>query len=328
MNNFQVDSIQSFGFSIGMARDNMSTIDRGMFDDVFPAMQIISKDTDTSQRQNKKPAKKSTTKRPAAKKTTVPKQKIPSSSSLKKRSSKPRRALPETKTYIEESEPKDSDVISGRGGRSNRHPGNKACWLVMLSHREAYRHCTTDEEKKKIAQGVVDFVSLQNGRYVQLDAERERWFVLPNGVALEKAKQGLRDKHVPRWVTGEAAGGKKKSPVKKHQASKKQQAETPSCENKPEEAEPTEQAQEENVDEFTAAISTRFSAGFSFDGLLSLASISNSLIGVDSFCGVKSLLRSGDKSLEMSWVVEPTTQTKGDWDAMFATGISSTMAAV
>jgi hypothetical protein len=59
--------------------------------------------------------------------------------------------------------------------------------------------------------------------------------------------------------------------------------------------------------------------GASFDGLLSLASISNSLIGVDSFYGVRSLLRSGDKSLEMNWVVEPTTQTtKGDWDAMFA----------
>ena len=116
---------------------------------------------------------------------------------------RPRRVIPEEKVFIDETEPRDTDVVSGRGGRSNNHPGNRKHWLIMLQHRQIYNACgkTDDVEKNRIAQMVVDYVyNEQGGRYVQRDKETGRWFILPNKVALEKVKQGLRDKHVPDWV--------------------------------------------------------------------------------------------------------------------------------
>lgn len=116
---------------------------------------------------------------------------------------KPRRQLPEIKTYIAEKEPTDKDILGGRGGKTNNHPGNKIHWLEVLSRRQRYKSAVDDDEKTRIAQEVLDCViNKHGGRYVQQDKKEGKWYVLPNKVALDKAKQALRDKHVPKkeWV--------------------------------------------------------------------------------------------------------------------------------
>jgi hypothetical protein len=240
------------------------------------------------------------------------------------------------KTYIEESQPRDSDVVSGRGGRSNHHPGNKACWLVILSRRPPYKACETPAKKNEIAQGVVDFVHQQGGRYVQLDTDNGRWFILPDAVALEKAKQGLRDDHVPKWVTGEAAG-KKKPPATKKVATKKRS-------EVPREKGPSAAVQQEQTDQTTPALSAlptlqsfgmnqsnalSVSLSLSIDGLLSLGSTSNSFAGAGPSYGAKGLLpASVGRSVGVSWAGQSatrsaTTQSKDDWGDMFTSALSA-----
>ena len=113
----------------------------------------------------------------------------------------PRRVIPEKKDYVLETEPNLSDVVSGRGGRSNHHPGNRPYWLQILQLRDAYRECVDDSSKQQIAQTVVDFVqNTQGGRFLQLESVTERWFLLPPKVIMDKVKQALRDKYVPLWA--------------------------------------------------------------------------------------------------------------------------------
>jgi hypothetical protein len=331
MMNFQANYIPSFGYSMTMPGD-MATVDRDMFDhhmfdhmfDHLPEMQLASPALPAV----RTTAKKSTTKRPPAKKAAPTKHKITS----KKRASRSRRVIPDVKTYIAESEPKDSDVVCGRGGRSNHHPGNKACYLVMFGRRAEYRACGTDTEKTKIAQEVVDFVHNQNGRYVQLDRETGRWFILPLKIALDKAKQGLRDKYIPYSMNGDDTGAKRSTPKKS--CIKKQSKKTPPTTTKP--------SQDKLGDEVREAISSdlpffksneenplKLSPGHSLDDLFPLfplpnLSISNSFIlgTEESLCAVEKLLRSNDSILQTGcWGNFNSSQ--GDcWNVMFAKGIN------
>jgi hypothetical protein len=118
------------------------------------------------------------------------------------RTKKPRRAIPENKEFIPVNEqPTDADVVGGRGGRSNHHAGNRPYWKKVLGARAHYRACQSDASKTMIAQDILNYVKLEKrGRFLNLDSENNRWFVLPDAVVLDKIKQALRDKYVPFWA--------------------------------------------------------------------------------------------------------------------------------
>ena len=191
----QLDKIPSFGFSV--ATMPMNPIDKGIW---YSQSTEISSDEDDSNHR-KKPLEKRT----------VTKAKQSPSKHNEPKAKRPRRAIPAHKTYILETEPTEVDVISGRGGRANNHPGNRSCWLTMLELRPSYRSCDPKDLKKKneIARKVVDSVRDVGGRYVQLEKETGKWFILPDKVAMEKAKQSLRDSHVPEWINAGAFSSKK-----------------------------------------------------------------------------------------------------------------------
>jgi len=109
-----------------------------------------------------------------------------------------RRVIPKNKVYIRDL-PTDFDVLLGRGGRANNHPGNKRYFKKVLSKRKDYRDCGNAAEKNGVARSVVDFVQ-KRGRFLLREDETKRWFVVPDKVALDKAKQALRDKHIPVWA--------------------------------------------------------------------------------------------------------------------------------
>ena len=111
-----------------------------------------------------------------------------------------RREIPEEKKYIAGKPTKD-DVVAGRGGGSNNHPGNLAYWQKILPNRELYKKSQTNEDKTRVAQEIVDFIKSKSGRFLQKEkGVGERWFVLPDNIAIYKVKQALRDAHIPRWA--------------------------------------------------------------------------------------------------------------------------------
>ncbi|KAG7347021.1 hypothetical protein IV203_006090 [Nitzschia inconspicua] len=117
---------------------------------------------------------------------------VPSPTPSAKRSGrrKPRKIIPEVKNYCDFTE---KDVLFGRGGRSNHHPGNKMYREIVTEQQDHYRSCDKNE-KTKVAQGIVDHMQKEVGaRFLELDKETNRWYLVPNVVARRKVGQALRE---------------------------------------------------------------------------------------------------------------------------------------
>ena len=85
------------------------------------------------------------------------------------------------------------DVLFGRGGRSNNHPGNKLYRDLVTEKQEFYKSCDKNE-KTKVAQSVVDTVHFeQKGRFLERDPGTGRYYVVPNLMARRKVGQALRE---------------------------------------------------------------------------------------------------------------------------------------
>jgi len=183
-----------------------------------------------------------------------------------KRTTRPRRVIPENKEYIPEGEePKYSDVVSGRGGRSNHHMGNRRYFGRVLDLRKQYRECAYDEEKTVVAQSIVDFIQNGSGRFLQRECKTKRWFVLPDKVALDKAKQALRDKYIPVWAQGP------EGPAQSGESQHHQHEED--IRTQPQQAPTVEVEANSAVSSATGQTpsllsETALSCGYSFDGLL------------------------------------------------------------
>ena len=92
----------------------------------------------------------------------------------------------------------DLDVLMGRGGRSNHHPGNHYYLSLIAKTKPRYKECTTKSEKTRVAQDVVDFIHHERkGRFLELEKETDRWYVVENKKARTKAGQALRDENTP-----------------------------------------------------------------------------------------------------------------------------------
>jgi hypothetical protein len=117
---------------------------------------------------------------------------------------RPRKVIPKEKVYVDKYT--DFDVIFGRGGRSNHHPGNKMYRVQVTEKQAIYRSCENKKEKTEIAQRVVDHVNKnQKGRFLELDTTCNRWYLVPNNGARTKVGQALRDNN-----TKEARAAKRK----------------------------------------------------------------------------------------------------------------------
>mmetsp|Transcript_22425 Transcript_22425/g.50069 ORF Transcript_22425/g.50069 Transcript_22425/m.50069 type:complete len:595 (+) Transcript_22425:69-1853(+) len=150
---------------------------------------------------------------PAAK--TIPEKATGTKKKAKKRVRKPRRIIPHDKEFIPEDEqPTQEDVVGGRGGRSNHHPGNRPYWIRILESRAEYTNCCNDMDKARIANGILNYVQqMLGGRFLNIDNDTKRWYLLPNAVVLDKIKQALRDKYVPFWARDLKIEGKKHDTV-------------------------------------------------------------------------------------------------------------------
>jgi len=132
----------------------------------------------------------------------------------KPRVRKPRRNIPKQKDFIPENEqPTENDVVGGRGGRSNHHPGNRPYWIRILESRNEYIKSRSDHEKSRIADGILRYVVEElRGRFLNIDSKTKRWYTLPNSVVLDKIKQALRDKYIPYWARDLKIENKKQEP--------------------------------------------------------------------------------------------------------------------
>merc|ERR1712224_1096754 len=85
----------------------------------------------------------------------------------KKRKRSPRvKKIPEVKKYCE---PTNLDVLMGRGGRSNHHPGNQRYRKEIERVEEFYKSTDDKDEKTSISETLVLYVQSYGGNFLEKD---------------------------------------------------------------------------------------------------------------------------------------------------------------
>jgi hypothetical protein len=118
-----------------------------------------------------------------------------------KKKKKPKRVIDEGHICI----PTDDDILFGRGGYTNSHPGNIRFREKALEFRPVYER-SSKEEKYNISQMLLEAVTSEGARFLEKGQDGEWHQVIGNG-ARKKASQALRErmKGTPRRKGGAAA---------------------------------------------------------------------------------------------------------------------------
>jgi len=91
--------------------------------------------------------------------------------------------------------PKDEDILFGRGGRTNHHPGNKRLREIANSYRFTY-HQAKKTEKPKVSKLIVAALRTANppSRFLRMNDDTNLWEDVGDRRAAEKVSQTLREK--------------------------------------------------------------------------------------------------------------------------------------
>mmetsp|Transcript_11149 Transcript_11149/g.23083 ORF Transcript_11149/g.23083 Transcript_11149/m.23083 type:complete len:342 (+) Transcript_11149:222-1247(+) len=111
----------------------------------------------------------------------------------KKRKRAPRKKIvPQNKQYLEYGE---HDVLMGRGGKSNHHPGNLKYRQEIERLQEGYKNTDDKDEKTRISEQLVARVQSYGGNFLEKD--ERGWYIIDDVVARRKVSQALREDKDP-----------------------------------------------------------------------------------------------------------------------------------
>lgn len=97
---------------------------------------------------------------------------------------------PVSSEAIPDSDINDKDVLSGRGGGTNNHPGNKEFRSLVDQYRSEYV-LSKKWAKREIARNIVESIRSKGGRF--LKKEGSMWHDIGDQKAREKTSQALRE---------------------------------------------------------------------------------------------------------------------------------------
>mmetsp|Transcript_21245 Transcript_21245/g.30410 ORF Transcript_21245/g.30410 Transcript_21245/m.30410 type:complete len:383 (+) Transcript_21245:68-1216(+) len=91
--------------------------------------------------------------------------------------------------------PRDEDVLFGRGGKTNHHPGNKRLREIVNSYRSIYRQAKK-VDKPKVAKLIVGALRAASppSRFLRVNETTNQWEDVGDRRASEKVSQSLREK--------------------------------------------------------------------------------------------------------------------------------------
>jgi hypothetical protein len=92
------------------------------------------------------------------------------------------------------------DVLCGRGGRSNHHPGNKRYRHVVSEMKMMYRRSEAKAIKTDLSRAIVEHCCNYGGRFIKHDSKSGRYYVLTKAEARKKTSQALRETKALKWT--------------------------------------------------------------------------------------------------------------------------------
>ncbi|CAJ1934540.1 unnamed protein product [Cylindrotheca closterium] len=87
----------------------------------------------------------------------------------------------------------DADVLSGRGGGTNVHPGNRTFRDLINTHRREYLKAKKND-KPAISRAIVKIIRDTGGRFLKKDGKSNMWVEIGDTLAREKTSQALRQR--------------------------------------------------------------------------------------------------------------------------------------
>ncbi len=95
----------------------------------------------------------------------------------------------------------NADVLCGRGGKSNHHPGNKRYRQVISQMKSGYRQIGNKTAKTDLSRAIVDHVYEYGGRFLRYEKAIGKFIVLTPSEARKKTSQALREAKDVKWVS-------------------------------------------------------------------------------------------------------------------------------
>jgi hypothetical protein len=92
------------------------------------------------------------------------------------------------------------DVLCGRGGRSNHHPGNKRYRHVVSETKLLYKNTEAKTTKTEMSRAIVEHVCAYGGRFIKKEESTGRFFVLTKAEARKKTSHALREAKDLKWT--------------------------------------------------------------------------------------------------------------------------------
>lgn len=130
-------------------------------------------------------------------------------------------------------EPTDSDVLCGRGGTINTHPGNAKYRNLVEERKRVYLTARFKREKRLISESIIKEIRNQNppGRFLNRDTKDGDWYDIGDIKAREKTSQALRENlpklrkelEAEKEAEKEAAAAKKKKEEEEEKERKEQE---------------------------------------------------------------------------------------------------------
>lgn len=87
-----------------------------------------------------------------------------------------------------------ADVLAGRGGKTNAHPGNKLYRTLVKQNRSSYQSLKSNAHKQLLAESIIISIKNRGGRFLKrYGKECNLWIELSYEDALTKTTQALRE---------------------------------------------------------------------------------------------------------------------------------------
>jgi hypothetical protein len=105
-------------------------------------------------------------------------------------------------TFVRETDITDADILSGRGGKSNHHIGNKRFRHLVSEMKSMYRSKGTRTDKTAFSKGIIELVHSYGGRFlIQEGKDNDRvWRIMTTMEAQRKTSQALRETKILKWT--------------------------------------------------------------------------------------------------------------------------------
>jgi hypothetical protein len=98
-------------------------------------------------------------------------------------------------------EVRENDILCGRGGKSNHHPGNKKYRLVVSKMKMNYRKMGSKMLKTDLSRAIVEHVYGYGGRFLKYDTASSQYVVLSPTDSRKKTSQALREMKEVKWIS-------------------------------------------------------------------------------------------------------------------------------